>query len=331
MSHKPERDRPRSDREIEQFIAAWRSVISKMEARGADEEKIGAVEKTANADTRYFREQAASAEKMRQELAEAKPDRLVTPSGNNSAHSMEPLIPAQRLADLTPAEIKERAQNSDRATAKRSEVEGEARLVYGNSAAISSTLQSIEGNPALATGMGDTVRKMPEVIAPVAGEHGGWIRSASPERQMAETHIPRLANALEDYGNILQYEQRAVVAAYAREQNRVRQEVAAPSPQLSAILQSPASTQLASLSALPAAKQELTKLASSLDRRLAPSDHRALRLGDQAALSQSLKISQAQTQQLVRTHAQLAAANRQVQAQQRELAQKQDTAITITR
>ena len=124
-----ERDRIQSRGEIEAFSTRWLSVIAKMEARAADDTKIASVEQTAAEDTKYFRTQRQQA--GRAETTDAAREVIDKGPGRPLTGTEKPLIPAQKLPDLSPAEISTRAENSDRASVKRAEIEEAARLVFG--------------------------------------------------------------------------------------------------------------------------------------------------------------------------------------------------------
>ncbi len=261
-------------------------------------------------------------------------DRLaqgIAENEHNLALSQKPLIAANSLPDLTPAEITERALASDRVQNSRAEIEQLSKIVYDNSIALSDTVQAIDRNPAVASVSANTVRNSPDQISELAGQPGGWIRSASQERKSAEAHAPQLAAAIENYAQTLSSEQARIVSAHSADQRRVAQEVPAPSPQLSAALRSPASAQMARFRSQPETRKELARLSHALDKRLAPHEHKALRTRDYASAQKSMSVPAAQARQVAQVKQQVNDANRLVQSQQREIAQKQDSGPVITR
>lgn len=246
----------------------------------------------------------------------------------NLTQTLKPLIASSTLPDLTPSEISERALASDRVQNRKAEVEQLSRIVYGSSTALSEAVQSIDRNPVVASSYAATVRSSPEEIAPLSGNPGGWIRSASPDRKSAEAHAPQLAAAIENYGQALSGEQARIVSAHSADQRRVSLEVPAPSPQLSATLRSPASSQAARFRSHPETRKELTRLSVALDKRLAPLEHKALRTGDFAFAQKSMGMSAIEVRQVAQIKQQITEANRLVQS--REIAQKQDSGLAIS-
>ncbi|TCQ73818.1 zeta toxin [Ochrobactrum sp. BH3] len=251
-------------------------------------------------------------------------DRFIEGISENE-RSMEiirgPLIPAQRLPDLTSSEIAERVQASEFVQRKRAEAEQLSSIVFGSSAAVSDALSRIDSNPALASGIANELKSEPFQFGELAGKPGGWIRRAAPERQKAEANFSRLARSIEDYGNAVNYQQWLVAHDHSAEQRRANQEVPMPSVQLSAALRSPVDVQVQRFTERPELRKELTLLSVCLDKRLAPLEHKALHDGDLAAAQQSLAVSASQIRQIAQAKQQFKEANQLVRihtiAQQR--------------
>ncbi|PRA75510.1 hypothetical protein CQ054_22930, partial [Ochrobactrum sp. MYb29] len=124
---------------------------------------------------------------------------------------------------------------------RKAEIERLSQIVFGDPAAMSTRMRTIDTNPVLASATAEIVRYWPEEIAPLPGKPAGWIRPSTPDRQYAETYVPALADAIKDYGHALSYERRRITEIYDVEKRRLSQEVPAPSSQLATVLRSPGS------------------------------------------------------------------------------------------
>ncbi|MBA8862771.1 hypothetical protein FHW19_004522 [Ochrobactrum anthropi] len=301
-----ERNRVRTPEELELHSTRWQTVIHSMESRNADAKALELTRGTAREDMAHFRSQMGEGHK--QVVA----DRNIT---------QLPLMAAQHLPDLTSAEIDARAMSTSSLSGRKTEIERLSQIVFGDPAAMSARVQSIETNPALASAIASMVRHGPEEIAPLPGRPAGWIRSSSPERREAEANLPFLADAIKDYGQTLSYERRRVTEAHASEQRRLGQEVPAPSPQLSVALRAPLEEQLAHFQANPDMRYELTRLSVHLDRRLAPHEHKAFQVGDLASAQKSIGVPMEQIRQIAQVKQQIADTSKLVRSQQRSLTQ----------
>ena len=231
------------------------------------------------------------------------------------------LMPAIHLHDLTPAEIAERALISPVLQNRKAEIERLAQIVFGDPAAMSSRMQSIDAKPALASAIAYIVQYGPEEIAPLPGKPAGWIRPSTPDRQYAETYVPALADAIKDYGHALSYERRRITEIYDVEKRRLSQEVPAPSSQLATALRSPPEDRIVQLQASPDLQKELTRISVQLDRRLAPHEHKAFQVGDLASAQKSIGVPLEHVRQIAQVKQQIHETSKLVRSQQRALTQ----------
>jgi hypothetical protein len=165
----------------------------------------------------------------------------------------------------------------------------------------------------------------------MAGEGGRFLRAESPERQTAKAHLPQLAAAMEDYGRTVDFERHQIETKHREEQHRQRQEIRAPSVGLTAILQAPAHEQAARLHAAPQLRRELDGIASSINRRLTPSDRNALKSGDLDRLSRNLAVPHERVATLARVQSQVQAVHGQTQLQRQQLERGRNAGISIKR
>ncbi|WP_157803312.1 BID domain-containing T4SS effector [Brucella pituitosa] len=231
------------------------------------------------------------------------------------------LMPARHLPDLTPGEIAESAMASPVLQTCKAEIERLSQIVFGDPAAMSTRMRAIDTNPVLASATAEIVRYWPEEIAPLPGKPAGWIRSSSPERQHAETYVPILADAIKDYGHALSYERRRITEIYDVEQRRLRQEVPAPSSQLSAALRSMPEERVAHFRECPDLHKELTRISVQIDRRLAPHEHKAFQVGDLVSAQKSIGVPMEQVKEIAQVKQQIAETSKLVRGQQRTLTQ----------
>ncbi|PRA80168.1 hypothetical protein CQ054_21255 [Ochrobactrum sp. MYb29] len=305
-----ERNRIRTPEELELFSTRWQAVLQSMESRNADAKALEFARATAHEDMAHFRSQMGEGKK--QDNVDSDPPHV--------------LIPAAFLPDLTPAEISERVQASDFVQRKKVEVEQLSSIVFGSSAPISDALSRIDSNPALASGFAGDLKSEPLQFGDLAGEPGGWIRRASPERQNAEVNLPRLATAIEDYGDAVRYQQLRIVQEHRAEQRRVSQEVPMPSADLLKVLRSIPEAQEQRFSERPDLHKELTQLSVAFDKRLAPHEHKAFYVGDLASAQRSLGVSATQVSQIAQAKQQFKESRQIVRNQ--SLTQRQGPVIT---
>jgi predicted ABC-type ATPase len=294
------RSRPLSREEIDAFALVWAKVVDRMEARSAPASLLDEVKAHSRDDLAWFLadrrrsdddDAMKTAREVKQRIGidrspiipggedplarplvrdreEEKPERQVRPG--------EVLIPGRDVPDLSEAEIGTKLRQSSRLEQKRSEIERLSQLVYGNAAATSATVESIDGAMAGSVA-GQDIRA--GKLGPMAGEGGRFLRAESPERR-PRRHICR---SLPPQWRIMAA--RSISSGirsrskHREEQHRQRQEIRAPSVGLTAILQAPAHEQAARLHAAPQLRRELDGIASSINRRLTPSDRNALKSG----------------------------------------------------
>lgn len=347
------RSRPLSREEIDGFASVWTRVVARMEARSANAALIDQVKTHSRDDLAWFlaerrRSDDDDAMKTAREVkqwigidrspvisvdgenslarpgigdrGEEKPDRHVRPG--------EVLIPGRDLPDLSEAEIGIKLRQSTRLEEKHSEIERLSRLVYGNAAATSATVEGIDGAMAGSVAGQDfrTGR-----FGPMAGEGSGFLRAESPERQTAKAHLPQLAAAMEDYGRTVDFERHQIEIKHREEQHRQRQEIRAPSEGLTAILQAPTHEQASRLHAAPQLRRELDGIATSINRRLTPTDRNALKSGDIDRFSKNLAISPERAIALARVQSQIQAVHGQTQQHRQQLERGRNAAISIKR
>jgi len=242
-----------------------------------------------------------------------------------------PLIPARELPDLTAAEIASQLAGSERLVSIRSEVEQLSEIVYGQPGAMAKDVVRIDADPATGRAAGaaaaERVRSDAAERTLLAGEAGTWLRKESPARQEAVAHAPRLADAIENYGGMAEFLRHKLMEQHQEEQKRHRQEVPAPSAELSAVLRAPAVEQAARLSGNDPLSSELKQLTRTFTQRLAPDDYRAIRTGDDAVLAGSLNISIDAARTVAGVHKQVSEANRVVQAQARVMDQSRGAPV----
>lgn len=345
------RSRPLSSEEIDRFAMVWEKVLSRMHGRNAPMDQIDAVRNQSRDDLAWFvsERRRADADDGRdaQEVAHRLERRLApdiaapsihapinTPPGKEKtkeglsqhAHPGDILIPGRELPDIGAAEMDRRLQESSRLAEKRAEVERLSQLVYGNSAAVSATVEGIDGATA-GSAAGQDVRE--GKLGPMAGEGRGLLRGVSPQRQTAKAHLPQLAAALEDYGRTVDFERHQIETRHREEQHRYRQEIRAPSEGLSEVLRAPVHEQASRLNTSSQTRREFEEIVAAINRRLGPDDRRALRAQDTGHLARSLGTSQDRALALTHLHAQTQAVGRQVQMQRQQL--DRNAGLTIKR
>ncbi|WP_338811530.1 zeta toxin family protein (plasmid) [Agrobacterium leguminum] len=227
-----------------------------------------------------------------------------------------PLAPARHLPDLTEAEIDTRLRDSDRLADKRTEIENLSRLVFGNSQAVSSSVQSIRDARSGAAA-GDDVRE--GRLGEMTGEGRRWLRGPSPERQAAEVNAPRLAAALADYGLTVDFERHQMLSRHREEQARQQVVIPRPSAALSEVLGVEREEQIRRLNADSALKRELHAVSAAISARLSPAETMQLRKGNFTNLATALGISTENTASLRQVHGQVKTAQETVTRHNRDL------------
>jgi hypothetical protein len=226
-------------------------------------------------------------------------------------------VPARHLPDLSEGEIAERLRGSARLAGKRAKIENLSLLVFGNSQAVSASVQQItDGRSGAAAS--DEVRS--GRLGELAGEGRGWLRGPSPARQSAEAHAPRLAAALADYGHVVDFERQQIVMRHRDEQARQRVEIPRPSRELSAVLAADGQEQVRRLNAAPTLTRELEALSLAISKRLTPAEKAELKGGTVARIASSLGIGHEQAAALRLVHERAGALQEKAMRQNRELA-----------
>lgn len=335
------RSRPLSREEIDGFTTVWSMVVARMEARNAPAALIDEVKSHSRDDLAWFlaerrRSEEDDAMKTAREVKERigidrspvipaiGEDTTVSPAirerdGDEPDRPVRPgdvLIPGRDAPDLSANEIGNRLRQSSRLEEKRSEIERLSQLVYGNAAATSAAVEGIDGAMAGSVA-GQDIRT--GRLGPMAGEGRGFLRAESPERQTAKAHLPQLAAAMEDYGRTVDFERHQIETRHREDQHRLRQEIRAPSEDLTAILQAPAHEQAARLHAAPQLRWELDGVTASIYRRLTPEDRSALKAGDIDRLSGNLAVGRERAVMLARVQSQVHAAHAQTQSHRQQL------------
>ena len=346
------RSRPLSSEEIDRFAMVWEKVLSRMHGRNALMDQIDAVRNQSRDDLAWFvslrrcadADDGRDAHEVAHRLERGPAPAIAVPSIDDAptptppseektkeglsqhAHRGDILIPGRELPDIGEAEIDRRLQESSRLAEKRAEVERLSQLVYGNSAAVSATVEGIDGATA-GSAAGQDVRE--GKLGPMAGEGRGLLRGVSPQRQTAKAHLPQLAAALEDYGRTVDFERHQIETRHREEQHRYRQEIRAPSEGLSEVLRAPVHEQASRLNTSSQTRREFEEIVAAINRRLGPDDRRALRAQDTGHLARSLGTSQDRALALTHLHAQTQAVGRQVQMQRQQL--DRNAGLTIKR
>lgn len=235
---------------------------------------------------------------------------------DRSAARSNVLVPARNLPDLTEREIADRLRGSARLAEKRAEIENLSRSVFGNSQAVSVSVDRINDARSGAAA-GDDVRE--GRLGEMTGEGRSWLRGSSPARQSAEAHAPRLAAALADYGHAVDFERHQIVTQHREEQARQRVEIPAPSQRLAEVLRTEGQDQNRRLNGEPALRRELETITLAINRRLSPVDKVDLKAGNVARLGSSLGITREQGVALRNVHEQTRALQEKNLRQNRDL------------
>jgi hypothetical protein len=216
-------------------------------------------------------------------------------SRDRNSVQTEVLLPARDLPDLTDAEIEDRLRLSSRLANKRAEIESLSLLVFGNSQAVSASVQQISDARSGAAAADDVRGGR---LAEMAGDGRTWLKGPSPARQTAEAHAPQLAAALADYGLAVDFERHQINLRHREEQARHKIEVPRPSKDLSALILGTEQEQVRRLNADPALRREFEKLTVAMIKRLSPTDRADLKEGNVARLGASLGITSEQAASL---------------------------------
>jgi hypothetical protein len=205
------------------------------------------------------------------------------------------LVPARDLPDLSESEIADRLRASSRLADKRAEIDNLSRLVFGNSQAVSASVDRITGAQSGAAA-GDDVRE--GRLGEMAGEGRSWLKRPSPARQTAEAHAPQLAAALDDYGMAVDFERHQINLRHREEQARHRVEVPRPSKELVALMSGSEQEQVRRLNQDPGLRREFENLTLATSKRLSAADRADVKAANFARLGSSLGITPEQAASL---------------------------------
>ena len=194
------------------------------------------------------------------------------------SYSIAPtLMAAEKLPDLSEAEIQQRAREAPRAQGARVAAEGLSELAYRDRAAIQATLDGIaasENPAATARERARSIEADPEAIGALPGRPGTFWRKEDEERREARGAVVDLAIAVEKYGDALAYERSEIHRAHRAEQSRLATPIPAPSRELSAVLVQPIGKAVEVLHKDRSLADELVKLVEAGRRRLSAEDLR---------------------------------------------------------
>lgn len=262
-------------------------------------------------------EQRRTAEEFVRGIAENERNLGMRQALGRNASRTDVLVPARQLPDLTEPEVADRLNASSRLADKRAEIENLSRLVFGNSQAVSASVDRITDARSGAAAGNDVRDRRLENLA---GEGRKWLRGPNPERQTAEAHAPQLAAALADYGLAVDFERHQIVTQHREEQARQRVEVPRPSQGLLGVLKTENHEQVRRLNAEPTLRRELEAVTLAITKRLSPAEKINLKGGNVTRLSSSLGISQEQGASLRLVHERARALQDRTQRQSREIA-----------
>lgn len=233
-------------------------------------------------------------------------------------------MPRRELLDLTDAEVSERLQNSSRLSDKRAEIESLSRLVFGNSQAVSASVERISDTQSGAAARDDLRSGR---LGELAGEGRKWLRPPDRERQAAEAHLPRLAAALEDYGRAADFEKHQIVMQHRDEQARQRVEIPSPSRKLVWLLSSEGDERFRMLQGDQSLKRELDRLSLALTKRLSSADQAGLKAGGLAAIAKAHGIDERQALEVQKAYSQVRGMQQEMTARVRERSRAETVAL----
>ena len=267
-----ERDRPPSAEDVRQFNAGWDAVVRQMRERKAPDLAIADIERQARRDRESLMERLR-ADDERRVAAE-----IV-------------LIPARQIPPLSEMDIEAGLTRSVALADRRAAIERSVQLVYGKEA---STLAvklwtRAARSPQEARLISGRLLSEPERFGAVVGRASTALRSEDEARQSARAELPRLADAIEDYGATADRERRKLVEDHALYQHRHAQAVRL-SRSVETLLEAPPPEQERRLNASKSLSDELARLQAGLERRLTLDDRLHARMGKTAILSQALEI-----------------------------------------
>lgn len=293
-----ERDRPSTPEDLHRFEERWETVLRQMAERQAPVAAITVIERQVREDGQVERR------RLRQAAEREVGAEIV-------------LIPARRVEPLSEAEIGRRLSQSINLAERKASIERSARMAYGEEAAALATALTVEASVSSqsARAVGNQVIAEPERFGTLAGREAGVFRGEDELRRAARSELPRLADAIEDYGAVVARERRSILEDHAREQGRQAQAVVVSRTLRATLTASPAE-QDRRLATSEALRDELGRVHAAFQRRLSPGEQQDARQGRTGRLAQDLEVSP--------TDAKAAAAvSRQVEAAQSRTVQQQ--------
>ncbi|MGQ2952918.1 MAG: zeta toxin family protein [Agrobacterium sp.] len=261
-------------------------------------------------------EQRRTAEEFVRGIAENERNLGMHQAPGRGAPQPDVLVPARQLPDLTEPEVADRLRVSSRLADKRAEIENLSRLVFGNSQALSASVDRITDARSGAAASDDMRDGR---LGDLAGEGRKWLRGPNLDRQTAEAHAPQLAAALADYGLAVDFERHQIMTQRREEQVRQRVEIPQPSAALMEVLGTEKQEQGRRLSAEPVLRRELESLTLAIAKRLSPAEKTDLKDGNIGRLASSLGISPEQGIALRGIHERLGVVQQRALRQNRDL------------
>lgn len=298
-----ERDRLPSADDLRRLMDGWERVLEKMVSRQAPSSELDRARLQAREDREYF-------------------DQRRIREAQQQAANEEVLVPARAVSPLSEAEVEQRVAMSMELAERREAIFRSARLVYGEEASTVAGALLVDAgrSPQAARAIGSTVLAEPEHYGDLVGERGGMFRRETAERRTAGAELPRLAEQIEDYGDAVERERRAVLEAHAREQHQQSQAVVLPSP-LREVLAASEQDQSRRLAADPQLRDDLARLQAALHQRLAPSDRAAASRGRTGALAQSLRLGASEAKRVAVMYQKTSELHERAVTQERRMSQ----------
>lgn len=296
-----ERDRSSTPEDLRRHDQRWATVLGQMADRDAPVAAVAAVEGQAGADRRAMQ------------------DRQRLEAERESAAEIT-LIPAPQVASLSDAEIDRRLSQSTDLAQQRASIERSARIAYGEEATSLATTLTAQASlsPQAARALGTQVILEPHRFGTLLGRAASVFRGEDETRRSAKAELPRLAEAVEDYGASVARERRRIAEDHAREQSRQAQAVVVSRVLADTLAASPRE-QDRRLAVSEPLREELARLQISLQQRLSPGAQQDAGRGRTGRLSKALQISPTEAKAVAQVYRQV------VDRQARPVMQEQRT------
>jgi hypothetical protein len=217
------------------------------------------------------------------------------------------LVPPRTVAPLSKGEIEARLDASLELSERREAIARSARVAYGGEASplAASLVSAAESSPKVARATATALVAEPERFGSLEGRAGGLLRGDDEARRRAHAELPRLAQAVEEYGAAIERERRTVLEAHAREMHRQSLGVTV-SRELHAALAAPAAERERRFGVSESLREEASRLSTALQRRLSPAEQTAAHQERKGVLARGLQISPAEAKTLATVHRQVA-------------------------